>query len=137
MKSFKSMINEAAAQDRPIQDEFMAELEATVAEIKKKFPFLEMAVKRSSLSSEKRPSFAIYSTGPKDTWTNGISMNSPLDMNLSVGDGVVEQGRFAYQMRDAGIKKMRKAKYKDAKEAGKKVIAYFNKNGAAMKAMLD
>lgn len=87
---------------------------------------LEAALSKSTLGGGE-PSYFLKVFGPKDTWTNGISMNSPFYVMFRIDSGELEMITNSYQVRNAKAK-MRKTKFKDDADLEKKLMDYFKKN---------
>jgi hypothetical protein len=134
MKSFKQ-ISEAVKEDAVFD---MDDANEIVDALKSKYK-VEVAMQKSTLGGEDRATFFFKVFGPKETWTNGIAMNSPLSMMISVSrEGTIESGNlFAYQLKNAGVKPFRKAKYRTVADAKKKVLAYFEKNWDKIKTVIE
>lgn len=93
--------------------------------IEKEFGFVT-SIKKSDLGGETTYFMSIF--GPKDTWKNNIALNSPLSMTLSIEQDEIEQTAFGYQLRNQGMKKFRKTRFKNTSEMEKKILDYLRKN---------
>lgn len=104
------------------------EVSRIIKEFKNEFPDYEWGVKMSTLGGADKASYFISVFGPKDTWKNGIALNSPLGISFYINGSSMEQSKFSYQLKNAGMKKFRKAKVKNAKDIKTKISQYLNKN---------
>jgi hypothetical protein len=85
-------------------------------------------VKTSSLGGAQNVSILILAIfDPKPTWVNGIMENSRYMRFHLFQPNIIEQFQMNYKIRDAGVKKFRKARVKSQDDAIKKLNAYFKK----------
>lgn len=94
----------------------------------------EVSVKKSSLGGSASHFIKVF--GSKDTWKNGIAMNSPFHVTIMIDDNTIEMSQVSYQVRNAKVK-MRKTKFKDVRDLEKKIIEYFEKNKSKIEGILS
>jgi len=111
----------------------MDTLKGIADKLKKEYGF-EASLSKSTLGGGE-PTYFLKVFGPKDTWKNGIAMNSPFHATFSIDDGVLEMTNHSYQVRNAKAK-MRKTKYKNDTDLEKKMMDYFKKNKSKIDGIL-
>ena len=90
----------------------------------------ETGVMTSTLGGPGRTSYALRVFGPKSGWTNGIKENSPVQITIWCHGGTnkLTHDRISYELKNAGMKALRKTTLKNDGDAEKKLMAYFKKN---------
>lgn len=128
MKTFKEYTTESVdTQDRK------EALQKVADHLKSEYGF-HASVLTSTLGGADKTSYALKIFGPKEGWVNGIAQNSPVQFIIWAHSGTdaLEMHTMSYELKNKGMKKMRKAKYKTDADITKKLMTYFNKNSSIL-----
>ena len=83
------------------------------------------------------PTYFLKVFGPKETWKNNISLNSPLHIMFRVENGnTIDVTNHSYQIRNAKIK-FRKTRAKTEKDIENKILEFFEKNNSGFTEILS
>ena len=132
MQKFQDFLNEAVAESTG------EVLSAIGKQLEKDYGFVVKDVK-STLGGPDKTSYALKVFGPKSGWSNNIAQNSPVKFTIwhHGGDKHVEMQGIGSEMQKAGVKKLRKTRFKDADDLDKKLKAYFKKNSAGLSSFAE
>lgn len=127
MKSFKEIIREYKLNENLETGDFEPIIQ------KLKSLGFEVSLSKSTLGGT---THFLKVFGPKETWKNGIALNSPFHVMIRIDNGEMDMPTVSYQVRNAKAK-MRKSKYKDAADLEKKLMDYFKKNKPQIDSILS